>query len=364
MSSLKQEFLAKASSMRQWRPTSAPSNRDRLELYALHKQAAAGDCDKPAPTGESRTDKADKGKWSAWRSKSGLSQAEAMSRYIAECDRQIRVYGSLAGGPTTTTVEKTSNAPTQTPLPTPNPQQAQQQAVGLTGIESVPLLASAASESHSSYMSRLSLVSPGSAHASGFWSRQIPLYGNDETSTFATGAEKAIIKIGQFLESATSNMTLGPLPPSSFHSLSYPLHIILLSHWILLIYLLSITSTVYVTTKTLLLGSSATGLTLPQIHSTIITPTSLVATSLLTSPQHSLPVRFIGLLLTPLTVTTDVTTTLTATAGHAASSFVYCALTALLWWYYTMVIPWSAAAMTWSAGGYGGCLAIIEYAGV
>ncbi|GMH92642.1 hypothetical protein TL16_g12407, partial [Triparma laevis f. inornata] len=62
----------------------------RLELYALHKQAAAGDCntDKPVNKGV-----AEKAKWSAWRSKSGLSQAESMSRYIAECDRQVRVYG-------------------------------------------------------------------------------------------------------------------------------------------------------------------------------------------------------------------------------------------------------------------------------
>ena len=82
MSSLKAEFLAKASSMKQWSPSSPPSNRDRLELYALHKQAAAGDCDKPAPNKEN---KADKGKWSAWKSKAGLSQVCAFHSNFRLC---------------------------------------------------------------------------------------------------------------------------------------------------------------------------------------------------------------------------------------------------------------------------------------
>jgi len=61
------------------------------ELYALHKQAAAGDCEVDKPTNKGAAEKA---KWQAWKTKAGLSQAEAMSRYITECDRQIRVYGS------------------------------------------------------------------------------------------------------------------------------------------------------------------------------------------------------------------------------------------------------------------------------
>ena len=36
-------FRAKVEAMKAWRPASAVSNRDRLELFALHKQAVAGD---------------------------------------------------------------------------------------------------------------------------------------------------------------------------------------------------------------------------------------------------------------------------------------------------------------------------------
>ncbi|GMI30159.1 hypothetical protein TeGR_g7681, partial [Tetraparma gracilis] len=318
----------------------------------MHKQAAAGDCDKPEPKNES---KADKGKWTAWKGKSGLSQHEAMSRYISECDRQIRVYGSLAG-PSTTTVENTSSQPTMTPLPTPNPQQAQSSSAGLSGIESVPLLAAAASESQASYMQRLSLSSPSSA---GFWSRQIPLFAAGGSKGFAAGAEGLLISAGRLLEAGTRGAGAGPLSPSSFHAMSYPLHVVLLTHWILLIYLLSSFSTLFLTAKTLLLGSAATGFTAASINSSVIAPTAATASSLMTAPSNSLPVRSLGLLLTPLTVASDVSAAAAATAGAVAGAAAHAALLAASWWYFLLVLPWAAAAATWAAAGYGVCLGVI-----
>lgn len=57
-------------------------NRDRLELYALHKQSVSGDAPPANPPNATSTELA---KLAAWRGKSGLDQAEAMACYIDEC---------------------------------------------------------------------------------------------------------------------------------------------------------------------------------------------------------------------------------------------------------------------------------------
>lgn len=89
----KVEFMAT-----QWIPLSSPSNRDRLELYSLHKQATLGNAPslslaKMATTTPEKC-VAERSKYQAWKSKAGLSAVEAMTSYILEADRQIRVYGS------------------------------------------------------------------------------------------------------------------------------------------------------------------------------------------------------------------------------------------------------------------------------
>ncbi len=77
--------------MKTWRPRNPPSNRDRLELYALHKQSVSGDAP-PVTTAEeeessssSSLSVADKAKLAAWRTKRGMVQADAMQRYVEEC---------------------------------------------------------------------------------------------------------------------------------------------------------------------------------------------------------------------------------------------------------------------------------------
>jgi acyl-CoA-binding protein len=357
-SSLKSEFLTKASSMRQWRPSSPPSNRDRLELYALHKQAASGDCDKPQPTGDN---KAERGKWSAWKSKSGLSQAEAMSRYVAECDRQIRVYGSLAG-PSTSTVEKSE--PTITPLSTPNPQLPPNSSY-LSGIDSIELLASAASESLPSYMSRLAVTSTGGQHANHFWARQIPLYAANANSVTG-GMECGIIALGKHLEKVTSAPIsfLPFIPLTSLHALSYPLHVILLTTWIVLIYLLALTSVSVLTAKTLLLGSSSSGYSLSQIDAGIIKKINHTVERIYTDSKYSLPVRAVGMVFISVNITTEVSSSLSAVAGEFVGSLAYVGILGCTWWYYYIVVPWLVMAMVWASCIYGVGLGVVEAAGV
>lgn len=98
-------FRAKTNFMKSWRPRNPPSNRDRLELYALHKQSVSGDAPPTPPSSTTSGDDesssssvADRAKIAAWRAKRGMSKSEAMSRYADECDRQLRVYGTRDGG--------------------------------------------------------------------------------------------------------------------------------------------------------------------------------------------------------------------------------------------------------------------------
>eukprot|EP00580_Thalassiosira_gravida_P005978 CAMPEP_0201655346 /NCGR_PEP_ID=MMETSP0493-20130528/45963_1 /ASSEMBLY_ACC=CAM_ASM_000838 /TAXON_ID=420259 /ORGANISM="Thalassiosira gravida, Strain GMp14c1" /LENGTH=469 /DNA_ID=CAMNT_0048131929 /DNA_START=260 /DNA_END=1670 /DNA_ORIENTATION=+ len=128
-------FRAKTNFMKSWRPRNPPSNRDRLELYALHKQALGGDAAPPldsadtnnewdrlelyalhkqalggdaappldsADTNNNNTSSSssvgDKAKLNAWRGKRGMSREDAMMRYGEECERQLRAYGTRGDG--------------------------------------------------------------------------------------------------------------------------------------------------------------------------------------------------------------------------------------------------------------------------
>lgn len=79
-------FRAKTNSMKSWRPRNPPSNRDRLELYALHKQSVSGDAPATDDDVSSSSSVADKAKLAAWRTKRGMTQADAMQRYVEECE--------------------------------------------------------------------------------------------------------------------------------------------------------------------------------------------------------------------------------------------------------------------------------------
>ena len=230
-------------------------------------------------------------------------------------------------------------------------------------MDSVPFLSSAASEPFPTYMQRMSLQNV--SHS--WWSRRTPLLGPASPSepTFTSKIENGLITVGSLLESfALRSSSLGPFPASSVHAFVYPLHILLITLWILLIYLLTIPTTAYLLTKTTLMGSNSTGVTLSQLIDASVTPTSTVASGLLSDAKNSLPVRALGLSLTPLCIITDVSLSLNGGLGDLTAAAFYVFGVLATWWYWVFVVPWLGVAVGWVGLGYGVCLAVIEVAGV
>lgn len=62
----------------------APSTDDLLELYALYKQATAGDVSGSRP---GMLDMKGRAKFDAWAKKKGTSKDDAMTKYVAFVDR-------------------------------------------------------------------------------------------------------------------------------------------------------------------------------------------------------------------------------------------------------------------------------------
>ena len=71
--------------------TQRPSNEELLDLYALFKQATEGDNTNPKP---GMFDMKGQFKWKQWKSKEGLSNAEAMENYIALVEGLLEKYPS------------------------------------------------------------------------------------------------------------------------------------------------------------------------------------------------------------------------------------------------------------------------------
>ncbi len=64
--------------------SNAPSTDDMLELYALYKQATAGDVSGSRP---GMLDLKGRAKYDAWAKKKGTSKDDAMNKYIAFVDK-------------------------------------------------------------------------------------------------------------------------------------------------------------------------------------------------------------------------------------------------------------------------------------
>lgn len=64
-----------------------PGNEDLLRLYALYKQATAGDATGARKPG--RFDLVGKAKYEAWVKLSGTAGDDAKTRYVAEVDRLL-----------------------------------------------------------------------------------------------------------------------------------------------------------------------------------------------------------------------------------------------------------------------------------
>lgn len=347
------EFRAKVVQMKNWTPNRTPTNRDRLELYALHKQAVASDAPE-MPSHVNSTIKgtpspAERAKLNAWKTKRGLSQSQAMAAYINEAERQIRTYGTCI--PSTTTPTNTPNESSGNDSGNGNGTSDEHgrgngyghghgtdasttsSSVLLTprGLAAVPLLCAAAAESRGAYLKRLEqtaassiqdddgngeMSSSGSGGASGgvggggWWMRQEPLCG--DPGTISALPEIIVLTIAIFVErlslylsssrngSVTKDIldTLA-LRPGVVQSLLWPLHNVLLVVWILIIFLSTVTGSAILTVKTLLLGSMRTGVSLEDVFAQEIVPCKRGTASLCARHQAA-TVRFLGLVLYPL----------------------------------------------------------------
>ncbi|MEZ4558512.1 MAG: acyl-CoA-binding protein [Caldilineaceae bacterium] len=77
MTELEAQFQAAAQQAQQL--PARPDNETLLQLYALYKQATAGDAGGKRP---GRFDLVGRAKYDAWSSLAGLSRADAMQRYV------------------------------------------------------------------------------------------------------------------------------------------------------------------------------------------------------------------------------------------------------------------------------------------
>lgn len=77
MSDLKTQFEAAVANSKNL--TERPDNATLLKLYALYKQASAGDNAEPKP---GFSDMVARAKWDAWNGLKGKASEEAMQQYI------------------------------------------------------------------------------------------------------------------------------------------------------------------------------------------------------------------------------------------------------------------------------------------
>jgi len=362
------QFRVKAAFMKTWKPGQTPSNRDRLELYAWHKQAVTGDA--PLTTSPNTAqDAASRAKWNAWRSKRGMDQAQSMARYVAEANRQLLVYGTIESLSTNGNKQPYNHDTTVTPSLTPTTPAHHVSSSGgngaggsgsgdelLTprGLAAVPLLCAATAETRVAYLARLSQTLPDH----GWWARQEALCGMP--GSFAALPESVVLFVACRVEGLSLHSKNGIL-----QSFLWPLHNVLLALWILVIFIGTLVTSVGSTLKTILLGSKQTGLTLGSIWEDELMASTRTA-SALTDVHQAMTIRLVGLLCLPLVHLGDLSQWIFQSSNHTLllACTVYLLGFALTWWYWLCVLPWMGVGAAWMALCSGWCFALIEAAGV
>lgn len=344
-------FRQKVAAMKDWKPESPPSNRDRLELYALHKQAVSGDAPLQAPTGAISV--SERSQYQAWKSKRGLSQEQAMTQYLTECNRQVRVYGNK---------QETSNRQEeeergQTPLNTPASSSGNLQNAP-RGLAAIPLLCAAAAESRVAYLRRLEVTTPDTA----WWSRQEALC--SMPGTLGALPETFLLKLATTLERASlATHSVPLLPPSVWQSLLWPLHNSLLAVWMGLIVCIVLVNTTVELASTLLWGARRTGRTLASAWQVQLTPTARSIESLC-EPHQVISVRLVGLVLWPALQVEGILETYGLPHSVVGASVVWIGAVVTCAWYFVFFVPWMWIILLVAAAWSGACFAVIEFAGV
>jgi hypothetical protein len=310
-----------------------------LELYALHKQSISGD----APASLTTSTGPERAKYQVWRSKSGLSKAEAMRLYVQESDRQVRVYGLTPQTPQTTPA-----ALEDVPRATPTAAQPR-------GLAAIPLLCAAASESRQAFLRRLSNTPPDQS----WWSRQEPLCATPG-SLWAL-PETALIGVASVQEWISLNAEgFLPVPAPVVQSFLWPLHNVLLALWMGVILVYTAWTAALELAQTVLWGRLRTGFSLPTIWKDEI-QWSATAVHTLTEGHQPVSARLVGVALLPYTIVVGVTS---FPASVLLASVLYTLSLIVTGWYSFLLLPWLGLCLVGIAVLAGNCFALIELAGV
>jgi hypothetical protein len=310
-------------------------------LYALHKQAVSGD----APiTFSSTASGPERAKYQAWRSKSGIpSNPEAMHLYLAESDRQLRVYGSAPASvpqtPQATPIGNGNNSnATSTVTDTPR------------GLAAIPLLCAAAAESRPAYLRRLSQT----PYESAWWARQEALCGTPGTASALP--ESALLQLAKLVEHLSLRSS------KVVSAFLWPVHNSCLSLWMLLILVLSTMHSVLQILQILVWGARRTGLSLGRVWKDDM---GLTVQNIhgMCEPHQAMTCRLVGLVLLPLSMVVGLLKGVFPGSMTLASS-VFCVAVLCTWWYFLLVLPWLSACLLGTALSSGACFALIEFAGV
>lgn len=383
-------FRTKTKFMKSWKPQRPPSNRDRLELYALHKQAVSGDAPASDPPSASVADKA---KLNAWRGKMGLSQQDAMEAYVVECERQVQLYGTRGGDdassgasssqqqqqqpPSAAARESEQSTPmyhTTTPQNTPaayvnanntgNDNSDDGVLLCPRGLAAIPLLCAAASESRTAYLARLQVTHP----TNGWWAKQEPLC--LEVNNPLSIPEKLIIGIACQIERISlvvseymgHGQAVSILSPRVLQAFLWPVHNVFLSIWILWILICTYLGSIVSMSQTLLFGAKRTNTPLGRLFLEEIIPAARAVESLCEQHQ-TISVRMSGLALMPMMILCDVANGVVGRMGILVGSVVFVGMGACGLWYWLCVLPWLAVCAVCLAVMSGWSFALIELSG-
>jgi len=334
-----------------------------------------------------------------------MSQADAMSAYISECDRQLKVYGtrdSSSGSSTpqrsplrspmyaqqqsssrsprrqdaanaTAETTNTPGTPQNTPhynnnngssSPSNNNNNDQGVLLCPRGLAAIPLLCAAAAESRSAYLARLQVTAP----TNGWWAKQEvlcleptnPLSIPEKlTIGTATQIERLSLVVSDYLGDGKAVSILSPRVLQAF---LWPVHNIFLCVWICLILTTTYLGSMVMMVQTLLFGAKRTNAPLGRLFMEEVAPCARAVESL--CEQHQvIGIRLTGLLLMPLMMICDFTSSLVNRVGILIGSMVFVGLTFSGWWYWLVVLPWLACCGLMLSIMAGNCFALIELAG-
>eukprot|EP00814_Leptocylindrus_danicus_P016788 CAMPEP_0116035678 /NCGR_PEP_ID=MMETSP0321-20121206/20553_1 /TAXON_ID=163516 /ORGANISM="Leptocylindrus danicus var. danicus, Strain B650" /LENGTH=366 /DNA_ID=CAMNT_0003512641 /DNA_START=51 /DNA_END=1151 /DNA_ORIENTATION=- len=356
-------FRAKVSGMKEWKPLNPPSNRDRLELYALHKQAVSGDAPARLNTAQQQQQSVgERAKFNAWKSKRGLKQDEAMTAYITECDRQMRVYGTAAASVDTSTSGgaaadsgKNNSTGATTAASASSSTRISSTSTMPRGIAAIPLLCVAAAENKDTYSARMLRTNPSES----WWGKQEPLCA-EPGSAFAL-PETIVLHVANQVE----HVILGaPLEPKNLLAAVWPVHNVLICIWIAFIHVCTLIGSAVLASKIIFLGKKRVGISLEDLFQDTVVPLGTSASTLSKShPRQATGVRVIGLALMPLSWICKISANL-ADGTIAVGAIFYAWAVMMSWFYWLSVIPWSAVGAVWVGAVVGICFGIIEIAGV